>query len=101
MHNSSRQPQHNPRPLAWVALAVSTVVAVVIWLLGTQTNPAFLYSWFGINPFPELTFLALAVIVAAILDIAAARRGRTNRIIALIAFLILLAPIAISLIPLP
>jgi hypothetical protein len=97
MNDESRPSREQPRPMAWVALAVSTAVAVLIWLVGTLPTPTFYYDWFHYNPFPELAFVALAVVVAAVLDIAAALRGRNNRIIALIAFVMLLAPIAFSL----
>ena len=95
MKNESRSPKRRPRPLAWVALAVSTVVAVAVWGAGTQPTPDFIFAWLGPDLTVELALLVLAVIVAVILNIAAAWRGRANLIIALIAFLVLLAPFGI------
>ena len=98
MTDESRSPQRGPRPLAWVALTVSTVFTVLVWWSGTEQGTALAYGWFLNDFIPEVVFFALLLIVAVILNIAASRRGRANRIIALIAFLIVLLPVAVGVI---
>jgi hypothetical protein len=98
LQDKSKSPRMKPRPLAWVALGVSTVVTVLVWLSSTEPVNALMYAWFLNDFIPEVAFFGIITVVAAIVAIVAGWRGRANRILALIALAILFAPLTISVI---
>jgi hypothetical protein len=100
MKDESDSPHPSPRPLAWVALGVSTFVTGLVWLSTTEQGSPLFYALFAHDFMRIILFFGLTTIATAILDIVAGWRGRANRIIALIALLIVLSPLAISLTPL-
>ncbi len=81
------------RPYTYVALGVSVFVAAAWWffMIGQSSDVyviIFGYNWIGVT----VLLLAMAV-VGIIVDIGAGRRGGMNRVISIVAGLILVSPL--------
>jgi len=96
LDDESQAPSHKVRPLTWVALGFSVLVAAIWWLVDFKQSSDAFHAIFGYDWSTPLAILLILVLVGIALDVGAGWRGRANRAICIVAGVILLSPLALE-----
>jgi hypothetical protein len=83
------------RPLAFVALGVSVVVAGAWWFYGLQESSDTIIHLFGYDAATPIALLLLMTLVAIAVDVAAGWRGGIGRAVGIVAGIILASPLGL------
>jgi len=83
------------RPLAFVALGVSVVVAGAWWFYGLQESSDTIIHLFGYDAATPIALLLLMTLLATALDVAAGWRGGIGRVVGIVAGIVLASPVGL------